>query len=113
MGNVPTTTATNSTIDAINDEDPGVVALLRVASQRESNTEEERKELSKMAKRLRKTKKKLLEKQHANGMASSSFDDNHSTKEGHRYEPTVDDFREFAVDKDIDDGSSISSAESS
>ena len=110
MGNVPTTTATNSTIDAINDEDPGVVALLRVASQRVSNTEEERKELSKLAQRLRKTTTKLLQKQHADGVASSSFDDN---KEGHRYEPTVDDFREFAVDKDIDDGSSISSAESS
>ena len=62
MGNVPTTSATTTiSTKAIDEEDPGVVALLRVASQRASNTEEERKELSKMAKRLRMTKKKQLE----------------------------------------------------
>lgn len=48
------------------DDGQGVVALIRVASQRAANTKEERKELAKMAKRLRKTKRKLLKKQQTN-----------------------------------------------
>ena len=49
-----------------------------------------------MAKRLRKTKRILLKKQ-------QTYAADKQCKEGSKYEPTVDDFREFALFKDIDD----------
>lgn len=83
------------------DDDPGVVTLLTAASLRKSCTEAERQELLQMAKRLRDSKRKILEEQErelraGDGSGNSPIRTFVGTRK------TVDDYREYQLEVDLE-----------
>ena len=90
MGNKPISSLSMDDIP----NDPGVVTLLTAASLRTNCTEQERRELCDMAKRLRQSKQKILDEKQAHQDATL---DVLSPLRLVRRSQKVDDFREYAL----------------
>jgi hypothetical protein len=89
------------TSDVGSEVNDGVVALLAAASRRQSCTEEEREELVQMAKRLRESKQKILDEKAQTQEVSMG----NQIRQQLIGRETVDDYREYHLDIDINEKS--------